>query len=137
MSNPYGSNWFFGCAVLLAVAFLAIPQIYAADTPAALSVLAPVYSAAETTPFKALATETIAALDAGKKDKMIAKLTDLETIWDEKEDALSPKAPATWTIIDKTLDRGISALRSSKTDLTKGKAALQDFIKKLDQATKH
>jgi hypothetical protein len=97
----------------------------------------PVYSAAETCRFKALAKQTILALDAHKKGQMIAKLTDLETIWDEKQSVLSPKDPETWTVIDKALDRGISALRSSKTDLPKGKAALQDFIKNLDRATKH
>lgn len=137
MSKTYVSIKSSACSIFLAAMFLAVPQMHAADAPATSTVPAPVYTAEETAPFKALASETIAALDAAKKDEMIAKLTDLETIWDEKEEALSPKAPATWMIIDKTLDRGISALRSSKTDLPKGKAALEDFIKKLDQATKH
>ena len=121
-------------SVLFAVG--SVPAICAADGTVASADVVPAYSARETAPFKTLATEAIAALDAGKKDEMIAKLTDLETAWDEKEDVLSPKDPATWKVLDKTLDRGISALRSSKTDLPKGKAALQDLVKKLDRATK-
>jgi hypothetical protein len=95
-----------------------------------------VYTAKETAEFKALAKETIAALDAGKNTEMIAKLTDLETVWDEKEESLKPKDPATWTLIDKTLDKAISALRSSKTDFPKGKVALEGLVKSLQQATK-
>jgi hypothetical protein len=80
--------------------------------------------------------ETIAALDAGKNTEMVAKLTDLETAWDAKEDALKPKDEATWTLLDKTLDKAISALRSSKTNFPAGKAALKDLSDKLDEATK-
>jgi len=97
---------------------------------------APVYTAKEMEGFITLAKETVAALDGGKNTEMIAKLTDLETAWDAQEETLKPKDPATWTSLDKTLDKSISALRSSKTDIPKGKAALEDLIKKLKQATK-
>lgn len=97
---------------------------------------APVYSSQETANFKTLAKATLSALEADKKPEMIAKLTDLETDWDAQESKLKPKNAATWTALDKTLDKAISALRSSKTDLAKGKAALADLIKKLEQATK-
>jgi hypothetical protein len=49
---------------------------------------------------------------------------------------ISAMASATWTLLDKTLDKAISSLRSSKTSLPKGKAALEDLLKKLEQATK-
>ena len=39
-------------------------------------------------------------------------------------------------VIDKTMDQGIAALRGSKVDLAKGKAALEDLLTKLTQATK-
>jgi hypothetical protein len=98
--------------------------------------VAPVYTAAETREFTELANATIAALDAGKNAEMVAKLTDLETAWDNKEKTLKPKNSATWESLDKTLDKAISALRSSKTNLPKGKTALEDLIKRLAQATK-
>ena len=97
---------------------------------------APVYAAGETQEFKALAQATLDALAAGKQTEMVAKLTDLETAWDDRENALRPKNEAAWTSLDKTLDKAISALRSSHTNLEKGKAALENLLKKLNQATK-
>ena len=96
----------------------------------------PVYSAAELANFKTLAEATLQALDAGKTQEMVAKLTDLETAWDNQENTLKPKDSGTWTLLDKTLDKAISALRSSKTDIPKGKAALQELIKEFGEATK-
>ena len=95
-----------------------------------------VYTAAETKNFQTLTKETLKALAGGKKDEMIAKLTDLETAWDDQEKALRPKDEATWTMLDKTLDQAITALRSSHTNLDKGKAALEALLAKLVQSTK-
>ena len=119
---------------LLCLAMLAAPAAVAGETsgkdPAA------VYTPKETENFKTLAKATLEALDAGQKDEMVAKLTDLETAWDDQEDNLKPRDLATWTLLDKTLDKAISSLRSSHVDLVKGKKALNDLLKKLDQATK-
>jgi hypothetical protein len=98
--------------------------------------LAPIYTAAETKEFKALAKATLGALVAGKQTEMVAKLTDLETVWDDQEKILRPKDEATWTSLDKTLDKAISALRSSHFNLEQGKAALESLLKQLKQATK-
>jgi uncharacterized surface protein with fasciclin (FAS1) repeats len=100
------------------------------------SVPAPAYSEAELAKIKSLAEETLKELDAGATSGMGAKLTDLETAWDEQEATLKPKDSATWTLLDKTLDRALSALRGSKTNLPKGRTALQDLIKGLEQAAK-
>lgn len=67
---------------------------------------------------------------------MWEKLNDLETAWDAQKSGLKPKHETTWVGIDKTLDQAISAQRSSKKDPAKGKAGLEDLLKKLAQATK-
>ena len=113
-----------------------VSPCHAGEPKSAAAAPAQIYTAQETANFKALVKETLAALDAGKNTETIAKLTDLETAWDAKEEALKPKDPATWTLLDKTLDKAISALRSSKTNPAAGKAALKDLASKLDQATK-
>jgi hypothetical protein len=97
---------------------------------------ATVYTTEETKEFMALTRATLEALAAGKQLEVVAKLTDLETAWDDKEKDLKPRNEATWTLLDKTLDKAISALRSSRTDLQKGKGALEDLLKMLEQATK-
>ena len=94
-----------------------------------------VYSAAETAEFTKLAKETLDALAAGKQTEMVAKLTDLETAWDDKEAVLKPKNEATWTALDKTLDKAISALRSSHANPAKGKVALDNLLMKLNEVT--
>jgi hypothetical protein len=125
-----------GLAALFTAAFLPAVTSLAADPKTDAAVPTPVYTAAETKEFKALAQATLDALAAGKQTEMVAKLTDLETAWDDQEKTLRPKNEATWTMLDKTLDKGISALRSSHKDPVKGKAALEDLLKKLGQATK-
>lgn len=129
-------------SIFLAVQFASVGLTtitsQAADSKIAVEVAAPapVYTATETKEFKSLAQATLEALAAGKQTEMVAKLTDLETAWDDQEKNLRPKNEAIWTLLDKTLDQGISALRSSHVNLPKGKAALEDLVKKLDQATK-
>ena len=98
--------------------------------------LKPIYTAKETAEFQTLTKATLEALNAGKTTEVVEKLTDLETAWDAQEKVLKPKNEKTWVVIDKTLDQAISALRSSKKDPAKGKAALEDLLKKLEQATK-
>ena len=101
------------------------------------SAVSAIYSEKETAYFKKLAKATMAALDAGKETEMVEKLTDLETAWDDHEKTLRPKNEATWTSLDKTLDKAISALRSSHKNLKKGKVALENLAKNLELATKH
>ena len=122
-------RWFVALSLIFSLAFTS----WAADKKLAIS---PIYTAKETEAFITLNKETLAALAAGKMPEAIAKLTDLETAWDAQEAKLKPRNEKIWTLIDKTLDQGISALRSSKTDPAKGKAALEDLLKKLAQATK-
>ena len=122
-------RWLAALGLILSLAFTSV----AAEKKAA---IAPIYTAKETEEFIKLNKETLAALEAGKMPEAIAKLTDLETAWDAQEAKLKPRNEKVWTLIDKTLDQGISALRSSKTDPAKGKAALEDLLIKLTQATK-
>ncbi len=123
------SSLFTACICL---ANLFTSSLSAADK----SAVSAVYTAKETAEFKTLTKATLEALAAGKSTEVVEKLTDLETAWDAKEAVLRKKNEKTWVAIDKTLDQAISALRSSKKDPAKGKAALEDLGKKLDQATK-
>jgi len=95
-----------------------------------------IYTSAETAEFLSLAKETLAALAAGKSSDVVTKLTDLETAWDDKEKILRPRDDGTWTLLDKTLDKAISALRGSRKDPKKGQTALEDLLKNLEQTTK-
>jgi hypothetical protein len=122
--------------LLLAMTAPLTPSLRAASDDSKAAAVTPVYTATETAPFKALITSTLERLGAGDKAGMTTKLTDLETAWDDAEKNLRGRDEATWTSIDKTLDKAITCLRSSKYDETKGKKALDSMNGKLDQATK-
>jgi hypothetical protein len=98
--------------------------------------LAKIYTKKETEEFISTAKETITALAAKDKKLMIMKLTDLEAAWDGDEDKLKPRNEAQWKLIDETLDRGINSLRSTSYDEVKGKQALDDLLKALNESTK-
>lgn len=121
--------------LLVITAPLATPLRAASDDSTAAAVN-PVYTPAETAPFKSLIASTLDRLGAGDKASMTTKLTDLETAWDDAEKNLRARNEATWTSIDKTLDKAITSLRSSKYDEARGKMALDSMSAKLDQATK-
>ncbi len=106
------------------------------NNPSSSDSLTPIYTSKETESFKTLAQATLDSLAAGKKEDMVAKLTDLETAWDEQEKNLRPKNEKIWTILDKTLDKAISALRGSKYNPEKGKSALNTLLLNLGKATK-
>lgn len=122
-------------AILFSAIFLCSTTVRAGKKDSEGAAPAQVYSQAETADLVALAKATGDALGAGKQTEMLAKLKDLETAWDKKEKDLKPKDEATWTLLDKDLDKVISALRK-KSDLEKGKVALESLLKGLEQATK-
>ena len=96
---------------------------------------AAVYGKEETANLKTIAAKALEAATAGKKPEAVAKITELEKAWDHKEKAMKAKSEAVWTALDKALDQAITAIRSIG-NLADGKTALEDFTKKLDQATK-
>lgn len=61
------------------VLFAGLHEPHAADASAAVAPTA-VYTVQDTAEFKTLTEATLAALAAGKKEEMVAKLTDLETL---------------------------------------------------------
>ncbi len=127
--------WFTSLTLAFGTVSLLTPESHAAETEAVAKSPAKVYTSAETAEFSKLAKATLETLMAGKQAEAITLLTDLETAWDDKEDALKPKNEATWTILDKTLDKAISSLRSSHINLEKGKAALEKLIQQLNDAS--
>lgn len=123
---------------LLALSSFVFTSQVRAEEPAK-SATAPtskIYTSAESAEFIALAKSALAAMSTGKSAVVIAKLTDLESSWDDKEKTLRPRDEARWVIIDKTMDKAIAALRGSKVDNVKGKEALEAVLKLLVESTK-
>jgi hypothetical protein len=82
--------------------------------------------------FQTITVDTARLVDAGDLKAAKARITDLETAWDQAEETLQPKSPADWTSVDKSIDRALSQLRSGKPDPTACAEALKTLLAKLE-----
>ncbi|EJM16943.1 protein-export membrane protein SecF [Pseudomonas sp. GM18] len=82
--------------------------------------------------FRTITVDTARLVDAGDLKAAKARITDLETAWDQAEETLQPKSPASWTSLDKSIDRALSQLRSGKPDPKACADALKTLLAKLD-----
>ncbi|MCP1445460.1 preprotein translocase SecF subunit [Pseudomonas sp. GGS8] len=82
--------------------------------------------------FRTITVDTARLVDTGDLKAAKARITDLETAWDQAEETLRPKSPASWTSVDKSIDRALSQLRSGKPDPKACADALKTLLAKLD-----
>lgn len=60
------------------------------------------------------------------------RITELETAWDQAEEAMRPMSPDDWATVDKSIDRALSQVRSGKPDAAGCEAALNTMIAKMN-----
>jgi uncharacterized membrane-anchored protein len=81
-------------------------------------------------PFRTIAEECLALVKKGDLAKAKARITDLETAWDEAEERLQPLAPDDWTNVDESIDRALANLRAGNPDAGACATALTTLIAK-------
>jgi hypothetical protein len=61
-----------------------------------------------------------------------ARIKDLESSWDAAEAGIKPRAANDWHVLDKAIDRALSALRDGNPNRADCKASMDDLLKAFD-----
>lgn len=74
------------------------------------------FPAADLDQFRTIVTDTTAKVTSGDRAGATARITDLETAWDDSEDRLRPLDGAAWSYLDGKIDAALKAVRASNPD---------------------
>lgn len=74
------------------------------------------FPATEIVKLRAIVQSTLDTVRAGDQSGAKARITDLETAWDQDESTLRPMDQTNWRVIDKQIDAALSAVRTSHPD---------------------
>ena len=78
--------------------------------------------------YRTITQDTLAMVDAGDQKGAQARVTDLETAWDDDEGSLQPKDCQAWTFVDTQIDDVLSSVRASNPDQAAEDQALHDLL---------
>jgi uncharacterized membrane-anchored protein len=74
------------------------------------------FPASDVAKFRAITQATLAKVQAGDQSGAKARITNLETAWDDNESNLKPMDKDAWGVIDRQIDSALKAVRTRNPD---------------------
>jgi uncharacterized membrane-anchored protein len=89
---------------------------------------------ADLTEFRTITQDTLDLVTSGDQAGATARITDLETAWDDAQSRLEALDETAWTFYDSEIDDALSAVRASNPDVAGEQQALETLITSLAPA---
>ena len=83
---------------------------------------------ADVTAFRTIVSDTLTKVQAGDQAGAVARITDLESAWDDAQDRLQTMDPTGWGFIDGKIDLALKAVRTPAPDLAAEKQTLSELL---------
>jgi uncharacterized membrane-anchored protein len=89
------------------------------------------FPAVDITQFRTISQETLALVTSGDQAGAKARITDLESAWDDDQSRLEPLDQTAWTFLDSEIDDALTAVRAPDPNSADEQHALETLITSL------